>query len=439
MKRERSRERIQEEEELKKRFLLPLREEEEKEEQDEVSSDTRLTEEQVASMWDQYGIPKETMRIVLLHGGVSALRKLLTLNKASQKLELMWDTIYEIRFGEPPYWFRREYGRRMATMSDAEKITAYKNLYAWTNAAVSLYLNMDEEVEYSMVVMAKNDENQTPYTVKFMYGRERPKSTVMKVGADGELVVAPEGLKLNDDVTEVKLQFYVRIKSITGAEESVESNFELPHVTAKYDLASETATWKFTGISTNFTLSQLMKGEDQKLPNFMLKMERETILKWRGQSRTLYLESHPHLKTMFMNHYYSEVEIVDAFKAAYDKLWHSNNEAHFPLGGRTQDDFVAFCFSLFVTEPLEYRLLALEGYIGLSESSQNQWINKVAIPVIFDMKSLPLTITFPLTCCVCAKPSTLTCEDCNVASYCSDVCRSKDFKVHRHDKICTVR
>lgn len=412
---QRSRERVKEEEELGRITLQEL---------------NTVDESNASMIWNEYAIPEEIIRLIILQGGAKVFGKLLSINTAGQKLEMMWYEFYRIRFGDPPQWFTEEFEKR----SNMQRITAIKNLYSWTNEVVSKYLRIDDIIAYSMPMMVAKGENHQPYTVKLLYNRERPKATVMAVDKEGNQTLAENGIRFEEDPERIILQFHIKHQIL---ENEVETNFEMLHVSATFNTTTQDITWNITPSTAEFSFQKKM-AEFEGLPKFMEKMKDELKLKWNPNTKTLLVETYPHFKTMFMNHYFSQVDVLDYFKKAHGKWVKKPDEfkSHFPLGGKLEDDFVSFCYSLLITDPSDFIFLALQGYIGISEESQRDFLRQVTIPVIFDGTSLPLSFNLPMSCSLCAEVANIQCHLCEKANYCSEKCRDFDFKVHRHDKIC---
>ena len=386
-------------------------------------------------------IPEEILSIIWLYGGVKTILELTKTNQTNaSRLSYVWRKIYEIRFGKHPYWFKEEI-EKINVEEDEKKIwKAYKNMYSWTNEAVSNIIDVDGTYSYDLQVETVINEStmetsNDAYSVNLKYGRERPKSFLSEVkwDEDGTLAYRKETKKLSYDETPNRLLLTFSVTDVTN------TTREFSYLKIQFVPQAEKGNQLIFLVDDNklrngkfIKLSTLEEGE---WPRFVKRLKKELSVEWDDENDTLTIVKYPHYSTMLMNHFFIyPLQFTDAEYRRDD----DPTEFFDSIIDQSIKEYNFFILSLFFTENRDFNMV----YELMKENlfyTKDQIINDVTKKMIFHQDSLEPYFTFPTdSCCVCAKPIVrIACNNCTSAKYCSSKCKLTDNRKFGHGKICT--
>lgn len=151
-------------------------------------------------------IPKDVLDELYAVGDMQLLSSLVLTSDSNKKQLMLWQAIYKTRFNfDPPYWFNNqlkmledtmEGGFEMSHSSNKYKINAYRNLYKWTEYAISA--NMIWE---PLVTFFENNQDLPSYFGRVIYD-SKPVSLMLQqaqsIGVE-KLYTMPFQLKVKPD------------------------------------------------------------------------------------------------------------------------------------------------------------------------------------------------------------------------------------------------
>lgn len=257
---------------------------------------------------DPSPFPQDILDYILSHMKWSDLLLSWALtNKTTLKMQYMWKEMYQLRFGEHPYWFKNGIKNNM---EDPSLWKAYKNIYTWTAYVTDNVIRIDTGSRFIMQIIELVGSEDDPVEEDSVWTFGRISMPYKDRKPDKLRIVSHKKTDNNvHRVTIGSIPFEYKPTSFF-------IGYRLENETIEFDIMSALLEYNLTEspplLSINDRHFKHTYPNDE-VPQFLENIGFETVLNWDDTKKTLEIKSYPHLRTMIMSSFIDKPSVLITF------------------------------------------------------------------------------------------------------------------------------